>query len=431
MTLGLLFWLAIAGIVLTTFAATGAQVLNEFAKHDLEEYCERRGKKNLFGTILGLEDRMALGAETLRIIATTVTICAAVGWLPGAAKLGEYTVAHWFSVVAMLSIIMLAANSWIPFGISQICAAAFLFRTWRVWSAVSLVVWPLMVGSQFVRELVQRATGAEEDEDEEEALEDEIRSIVSEGEREGLVDEDEREMIEGVIELDEKDVGSIMTPRFKVDSLDVNTNWSEMLEFVVECGRTRIPVFEDSKDNIVGILYTKDLLRESLRPESKRKPLVKLLREPIRVPETKLLDEMLEEFRNLRIHLAIVRGEYGGMIGVVTIEDVLEEIVGEIVDETDNEQREDICVTSEGVAEVLGIAHVEVVNEVLGLQLPEDEEFDTIGGLIMDQLKEVPRVGRQVVIGNATFTIKQASRRAIDTISVVVSHDTSQQSESA
>ena len=155
------------------------------------------------------------------------------------------------------------------------------------------------------------------------------------------------------------------------------------------------------------------------------------MREPIRVPETKLLDEMLEEFRNLRIHLAIVRGEYGGMIGVVTIEDVLEEIVGEIVDETDNEQREDICVTSEGVAEVLGVAHVEVVNEVLGLQLPEDEEFDTIGGLIMDQLKEVPRVGRQVVIGNATFTIKQASRRAIDTISVVVSHDTSQQSESA
>ena len=360
MTPGLLIWLAFFGITLTTLAATGAQVLNEFAKHDLEEYCERRGKKDLFGKILDLEDRMSLGAETLRIIATTLTICAAIGILAGNVKLAEYTFFQWSSLVALMSVIMLAANSWIPYGISQICAAPFLFGTWRIWSVVSLAVWPLMVGSQFVRELIQRATGSDEDEDEEEALEDEIRSIVSEGERDGLLDEDEREMIEGVIELDEKDVGSVMTPRSRVDSLDVNTEWSEMLEFVVECGRTRIPVFEDRKDNVIGILYTKDLLRESLRSESKRKPLVKLLRKPIRVPESKLLDEMLEEFRNLRVHLAIVRGEYGEMIGVVTIEDVLEEIVGEIVDETDNEQCDEICVTSEGVAEVQGLSLIHI-----------------------------------------------------------------------
>ena len=420
MTPGLLIWLSFSGVALTAFAATGAHVLNEFAKHDLEEHCERRGKKHLFGKILDLEDRMALGAETLRIIATTLTICAAVGMLAGNNRLAEYSLFQWSSLVALLSVVMLAANSWIPYGIAKICAASFLFHTWRIWSVVSLAVWPFMVGSQFVRELVQRATGTDEDEDEEEALEDEIRSIVSEGERDGLLDEDEREMIEGVIELDEKDVGSVMTPRSRVDSLDVNTEWSEMLEFVVDCGRTRIPVFEDRRDNVVGILYTKDLLRESLKSESKRKPLVKLLRKPLRVPETKLLDEMLEEFRNTRVHLAIVRGEYGEMIGVVTIEDVLEEIVGEIVDETDNEQRDEICVTSEGIAEVQGVTHIEVLNEVLGLQLPEDEEFDTIGGMIMDQLKEIPRVGKQVVIGNATFTIKKASRRTIDTIDVVV-----------
>ncbi len=421
MTPGILLVLMITAILVSTFAATAAQVLHGFAKHELEEYCERRGNKDLFGRIIDEYELMALGAETLRIIATTFGLAAAIGWFFEIRNMAEMNGTSWIAIVSVLTMIMMLANSWVPFAVSKIAAPQFLYHTWRVWWAVSLLVWPLMVGGKFVRELVQRASGVpEEEDDEEEALEDEIRSIVSEGERDGLLEADERDMIEGVIELDEKEVGSVMTPRSRVDAMEIDTDWDEMLAFAVECGRTRIPVYEEKPDQVIGILYTKDLLKESLKSESKRKPLAKLLRDPIVVPESKLLDEMLAQFKNLRIHLAIVQDEYGGMAGVVTIEDVLEEIVGEIVDETDNEQRSEIQVTSPGNALVLGIANLAMVNEVLGLELPEDGDFDTISGLIMNELKEIPREGRSVIIDNATFTIDKASRRSIEQLTVRV-----------
>jgi CBS domain containing-hemolysin-like protein len=421
MTPGILLALTIVAILLTGFAATAAQVLHGFAKHELEEYCERRGNKSLFGRIIDEHEQMALGAETLRIIATTFGLAAAIGWFVETQNINEMSAGGWVAVVSLLTMVMLLANSWIPFAIAKVAAPQFLYHTWKIWWAVSLLVWPLMIGGNFVHELFQRASGvSEEDDDEEEALEDEIRSIVSEGERDGLLEADERDMIEGVIELDEKDVGSIMTPRSRVDALEVDTDWDEMLAFAVECGRTRIPIYQEKPDHVIGILYTKDLLKESLKSESKRKPLRKLLRDPIVVPESKLLDEMLAQFKNLRVHLAIVQDEYGGMAGVVTIEDILEEIVGEIVDETDNEQRAEIQVTSPGNAQVLGIASVAEVNEVLGLELPEDEDFDTISGLIMNELKEIPRKGRTIVIDNATFTIAKANRRAIEELTICV-----------
>lgn len=431
MTPSVLIGFMIVAMVVSTLAATAAQVLYGFAKHELEEYCERRGNKALFGRIIDDYERMALGAETLRITSTTFFLASAVGWLVETQGIHELTITSWVAVVLLITVVMLLSNSWIPFTILRIAAPQFLFHTWKIWWTVSLIVWPMMIGGEFVHELVQRAAGVEEEEDdEEEALEDEIRSIVSEGERDGLLEADERDMIEGVIELDEKDVGSVMSPRSRVDSMEVNTDWDEMLEFAVNCGRTRIPVYEEKPDNVIGILYTKDLLRESLRSEVKRKALKKLLREPIVVPESTALDEMLQQFKNRRVHLAIVQDEYGGMAGVVTIEDVLEEIVGEIVDETDNEQRSEIQITSPGNAQVLGIANLAEVNEVLGLELPENEEFDTIGGLIMNELKEIPRVGRSVVIGSATFTIDKASRRMIEQLTVRVDEHRAGQSNS-
>ena len=277
----------------------------------------------------------------------------------------------------------------------------------------------MMIAGRMVSDLFVRASGQEDEvDDEEEAFEDEILAMVSEGEHDGYLEADTRDMIEGVMELDDTTVEDVMTPRSSVDSLDIDTLWDEMVEFVVESGRTRIPVHEKKADNILGILYAKDLLRETRR--NKRRPLRKLLREPIFVPDSKLLDEMLSQFLASRTHMAIVQDEYGGFAGVVTIEDVLEEIVGEIRDETDKDEAVELAIISRTEAEVLGRVPVDRLNEKMGLSLPEDDEFATVAGLIMHGLNEIPRSGHDVKIGNVQFTIEQATRRKIERVRVTV-----------
>jgi CBS domain containing-hemolysin-like protein len=202
---------------------------------------------------------------------------------------------------------------------------------------VSIAFWPLLFCGRLVGTIFERASGTEEEnEDEEDAFEEEILSILSEAENDGVVEAERADMIEGVMDLDDHDLTKVMTPRSRIDALDVSSSWEEMLRFAVDSGRTRIPVFEEKIDNILGILFVKDLLKESLRNEKKRRSLRKLLRAPILAPDTTKLDEMLKTFLAGRMHMAVVTDEYGGLAGVVTIEDVIEEIVGEIEDETDN-----------------------------------------------------------------------------------------------
>jgi len=225
-------------------------------------------------------------------------------------------------------------------------------------------------------------------------------------------------MIEGVMELDDSDVRSVMTSRSRVDAMELGTTWEDMINHVVESGRTRIPVYDEKIDNIVGLLYAKDLLRESLRNESKRRPLQKLLRAPLFVPEQTRLDEMLSQFLHARTHMAIVQDEYGGLAGVVTIEDVLEEIVGEIVDETDKDRHEDITILNSEQADVEGSVYIYRLNEMLGLELPDEENFDTVSGLIMHHLQEIPRPGHELIIGKVQFNIQEATRRQIQSVRV-------------
>ena len=328
------------------------------------------------------------------------------------------------SVVAIIATAVFALIvfcSWIPWAIAQVAATPFLFHTWRLWWVISAVAWPLVVGAKVVSAFFSRASGLPlEDDDEEEAIEDEILSIVSEGEHDGHIEKDTADMIEGVMELDDNEVRRIMTPRSRVDSLDINSDWEEMLKYVVESGRTRIPVFEETVDNVLGVLYAKDLLRESLKSEGKRKPLKKLLREPLVAPESKLLDEMLQEFLSQRSHLAIVKDEYGAFSGVITIEDILEEIVGEIVDETDDEEIEEIRMLNKTTAEVVGTTQIQRLNEKMGLQLPEDDEFATVSGLIVHELNEIPRRGREFIFDNVKFNVEQSNRRFVEVVTVTV-----------
>ena len=283
---------------------------------------------------------------------------------------------------------------------------------------------PLTAGVEVVSALFQRASGQEESEqDDEEAFEHEIRSMVSEGEHDGLLEPDARDMIEGVIELDDTAVGKVMTPRSKVDALDADSSWEEMLAFVVKVGRTRIPVFEkqlEKPTDVIGILFAKDLLGEFAKSASERKNLRQLMRKPWMVPESTVLDEMLKRFLASRTHLAIVVDEYGSMSGVITIEDILEEIVGEIVDETDMDMPAQIHRISQNEIEVDGSVHVEDLNEQIGLELPCDDDYDTVAGLIMSTIGRIPKPDQRITIGNVHFDVQQASRRQIERVKLTV-----------
>jgi len=412
----------IVGLAVNAFASIGSLVLNEIAWHDLEDYCKNRQKPKRFSDIFELRDQMEIGCGLLHLIATVVLATSMFFFLLRYRQTSAPSDWDMLTYGLLLGLALLLTNHWIPWAVTRISAVPFLYRTWRFWAVISLLGWPLVIGRRIFEELFSRASGNEEPEEtEEEAFEEEILSMVSEGEHDGYLEAKTRDMIEGVMELDDKTVGDIMTPRNKVNALNQSTSWDEMMEFVIESGRTRIPIYDESLDQVVGLLFAKDLLRESRL--SKRRPLHKLLRAPIEVPETKMLDEMLKTFLHGRTHMAIVKDEYGGVAGVVTIEDVLEEIVGEIVDETDEDISEDITFLNERQAEVQGTMHISVLNHKMGIELPEDDEYATVSGLIMNTINEIPRSGHEVTIGNIQLSILEATRRKIKAVRVTIAEE--------
>ena len=418
----LLLFLAAAGLALTALAAIGARALSEFSPHELKEICRRRKSPDRLGEILRRRDQVALAAVTLRVAAAVMFVGAGAFWLwgrsPSAAQPGP---AQFVSTFALGAVVLLAVELWIPWAVVRLWAAPFLYCTWTTWRIAGFLLAPLVIVARFVDALFHRLAGRTPEVPDEESFEEDIRTIVTEGHREGLLEEDAREMIEGVIELGDLDVSEIMTPRTDMVSMPQTLSWQEALEFVIKVGHTRIPVTNKNRDDIVGILVTKDLLPELAKgPGEQVRPWTSLLREPYFVPETKPIDVLLQEFQQTRSHMAVVLDEYGGVAGLVTMEDVLEEIVGEIIDEYDPDLVEGIRQLDDGLCEALGKVHIDEINERLDLQLPEDEDYDTIGGLVFSELGHVPVVGEELVWKNVRITVLEATRRRIERVRIEV-----------
>ena len=422
--LSLAFVAILAAVVLSSI---GAKVLRHFSHRQLQVFCRLRKRRELFGQILDLHDEVALATEKIQIASLVVlSTCCALLFESAFPRLDRLT---GIGMAVGAAALLLVTTIWIPWAVVRHCSAPFLMRTWWLWRLAYRILWPLTIGAQIVDAVFRRLAGQPdkmEKEEEEEAFEDEIMTMVTAGQREGLLEADAREMIEGVIELGDADVSDIMTPRSKVDALDVDLNWGEMLRFVIEAGRTRFPVYERTLDNVIGVLYVKDLLPElAKRSTEPRKPLRALLRELWLIPSTIPLDDLLQEFLDNRMHLAVVVDEYGAVEGVVTIEDVLEEIVGEIVDESesDRERKEDILQLTETKSEVLGTVHLDTINERLGMNLPESDDFDTIAGFVINRLGRIPKGGESVEDHGVRITVLEAKPRQVERVLVDTGDD--------
>jgi CBS domain containing-hemolysin-like protein len=283
---------------------------------------------------------------------------------------------------------------------------------------LSLLCSPLTRSLAFIDEVVRRLTGANLREREDEAEAELLRSI-EDTHREGALDERAAALLENIVEFTSTDVGEVMTPRTDIEGIELSNNLPAIRSFIIESGHSRIPVYEENLDHIVGILYVKDLVPH-LGEEVDNFQLRPLLRQPIVVPETKPVRELLADFQRSEVHMAMVIDEYGGTAGLVTIEDVLEEIVGEIHDEhdLDDEPEPTLVEVDEMRCEVDGRYHIDDLNEQWDLDLPEDEEFDTIGGFVLAALGRVPEVGESFESHAARFTALAATPTHVQKVGI-------------
>ena len=249
---------------------------------------------------------------------------------------------------------------------------------------------------------------------------EELRLIVERGGEQGVLEAEEEQMINAVIELGERRVHEVMVPRVSIASLPSSASFEDAIDLVIEVGHSRIPVYEESIDEIVGILYAKDLLPYLKADAGPRPSLRKLLRAPVLVPESMTIDDLLHELQRRKVHLAIVLDEYGGTAGLVTIEDLLEEIVGEIQDEYDVEEPL-VVRLSDHEARVDGRADVDELMELfdLHLDLEDEEEYDTVGGLVYHRIGGVPSPGDRVELDGLTLTVETTDGRRVGKVLVV------------
>ncbi len=245
--------------------------------------------------------------------------------------------------------------------------------------------------------------------------EERIRHLVEDN---AELEEDEREMITSVIELGDQPVREVMLPRIDIVAIPANSTVRDALDKIVVTGHSRIPLYEETIDNVTGLVYAKDLLKH-LRDGSQDDSVAPLAREPYFVPETKKVDELLHEMQQRRVHLAVVVDEYGGTAGLITIEDLIEEIVGEIQDEYDVEESPIEQVTD---TEAVFDARVSIrdVNDTLDLDI-EDEDFDTLGGLLYHELGKVPAVGDEVRVDGCLVTVLSTTGRRVRKVRVTKS----------
>lgn len=248
---------------------------------------------------------------------------------------------------------------------------------------------------------------------------EELVDLIQDAEERDLIDNDTKEMIEGVLDVAELKVRDIMVPRSQMVTIDINQKVDEFLPIVIDAQHSRYPVISENKDHVEGILLAKDLLAYGFDMTDDEFALTKVIRPAVIVPEGKRVDVLLKEFRSQRYHMAIVVDEYGGVSGLVTIEDILEEIVGDIEDETDynEDTKADIRRINKSRFSVKALTTIEDFNDYFETQFG-DEEYDTIGGMVAHGFGHLPKPGEEIVISGINFKVTGADKRRIQQLQV-------------
>ncbi len=404
--------LALFILALATWMASMERALRNGPRGALLEHLSRTNRSALREAIEpkldGVADVLALKSRTLQMGFLACWIWSIAGW-------NGRDSSHWVAMLIVAgataiptiwlacSVLAPAVAKWAGDGLLSHCLWAIRLTT----IGSSVIAWiPAFVG-----EVVRRLSGAHLQQNGRtgEAEAELLRSIEAK-QREGELAEGAATLLENVVDFSSTDVGEVMTPRTEIEGIQMTDDLAAIRSFILEAGHSRIPVFEEDLDHICGILYVKDLI-PFLGESASAFTLAPLLRRPIVVPETKPVADLLADFQQAEVHMAIVVDEYGGTAGLATIEDVLEEIVGEIYDEhegDDDDDEPELLPTSQASWEVDGRYHIDDFNEAVDTSLPEDDEYDTVGGWFTARVGHVPAAGERLEEHNLVFTVLAA-----------------------
>ena len=413
----LLILLLIIALFVATYLAALCFTLHDFSPSALRDHLTATGREGRDAWITENVDRgllaMALVRTLARIAVFSLVVVLVIGY-------GEEVTILWQRLLAtaLISAVLvwmfttvLAGSIARHLGVRVLAGGLWIIR------GTTVACLPLVIAISFIDEAVRRLSGATKTE--EEKAEVELLHRIEDTHLQGRLNEDAAEMLENLVEFGSTDVGEVMTPRTDIEGIALSDDLDTVRDFIVNAGHSRIPVYGEDLDDIRGILYVKDLI-PFIGRDVKEFKLESLLRKTLNVPDTKPVSEMLGEFQRSEVHLAIVVDEYGGTKGLVTIEDVLEEIVGEIQDEHDpaDEQPPVFSAVDDHTSEVDGRYHIDDLNEQLPLDLPEDEEYDTIAGYVLAQLGHVPEPGESFETEQARFTAVDTTPTHVTKVSI-------------
>jgi CBS domain containing-hemolysin-like protein len=385
------------------------QALRTYSRSRLEEYCERRGRPARFEEIMRHGERTERGAEALSFLTG----------LALAALLGAST--QWFQSPLGIEVMLVCAVLIGGMGhiasviVGRVYAEGVLERLWPVAKLLRIVMTPFTAIARSIEAVVYRRARRSFHAPRPVSVEVEIHSSHEDEEEdiEAELSESTREILERVVDLSRRDVTEIMIPASSMVTISASATLREAADIFVQSGRSRIPLYGENRDDIVGVLYAKDLFPRLIDSEAVRETLRSIVRPPFFVPESKNAAELLEQFQAERVQLAIAIDEYGAVAGLVTLEDLIEEIVGPIEDEHDVPTADEPIVNiGEGQYDVQATVEIETLNEALKLHLPTDES-ETIGGFAFNMLGRLPEPNESFHHNGVEFTVLDVSDRSI------------------
>lgn len=405
-------------ILLSGFFSASETALTAYRSNNLEKLDEEKNKRVYELLKQWLKDPNAMltglliGNNIVNILASSIATVVIINYF------GQNSSSVFLATIIM-TVLILIFGEITPKIIARNNSSAIAEFVVSIVYTLAFILKPVIFLLMLISKLIGRILGINMTSSQMMITEEDIISFVNVGNAEGIIEEDEKEMIHSIVTLGETTAKEVMTPRTSMLAFEGNKTINDVWDEIIENGFSRIPVYNETIDDIIGIIYVKDLMGH-IKNGNLDLPISQFVRSAYYVPETKSIIEILKEFRNLQVHIAMVLDEYGGIVGLVTIEDLIEEIVGEIRDEYDDEDEEFYVKVAEGEYEVDAMIDIETLDKEFDINLPISEDYESLGGLIVTELGRICNVGDEITIGNIYLKVLEVEKMRVSKVLIKI-----------